>query len=86
MDLWERGQYAGLVGDAEAEEAAREVRAAFNGKEEDNTVAGSSGTPPTGKLAGRGEGVSSRRTNEIKPGDRLQRSSGRSTLTCVSPL
>ena len=35
MDLWERGQHVGLVGDAEAEEAAREGRAAFSGEEED---------------------------------------------------
>ena len=39
MDLWERGQHAGLVGDAEAEEAAREGRAAISGKEEDNAMA-----------------------------------------------
>ena len=39
MDLWERGQHAGLVEDAEAEGSAREGRAAFSGKEEDNAVA-----------------------------------------------
>ena len=39
MDLWERGQHAGLVGDAEAEWAAREGRAAFSGEEEDDAVA-----------------------------------------------
>ena len=39
MDLWERGQHAGLVGDAEAEGAAREGRSAFSGEEEDNAVA-----------------------------------------------
>ena len=39
MDLWERGQNVGLVGDAEAEGAAREGRAAFSGEEEDNAVA-----------------------------------------------
>ena len=39
MDLWERGQHAGLVGDAKAEGAAREGRAAFSGEEEDNAVA-----------------------------------------------
>ena len=38
MDLWERGQHAGLVGDAEAEGAAQEGRAAFNGEEEDEAV------------------------------------------------
>ena len=38
MDLWERGQHAGLVGDAEAEGAAREGRAAFRSKEEDDAV------------------------------------------------
>ena len=39
MDLWERGQHAGLVGDAETEGTAREGRSAFSGKEEDDTVA-----------------------------------------------
>ena len=39
MDLWERGLHAGLVGDAEAEGAAREGRAASGGKEEDDAVA-----------------------------------------------
>ena len=39
-----------------------------------------------GQMAERGEGASSRTTNAQKPGYRLQRSSGRSTRTCVSPL
>ena len=39
MELWERGQHAGLVVDAEAEGATREGRAAFGGKEEDDTMA-----------------------------------------------
>ena len=39
MDLWDRGLHAGLVGDAEAEGAAREYRAASGGEEEDETVA-----------------------------------------------
>ena len=39
MDLWERGNHAVLVGDAEAEGAAREGRSAFSGEEEDNAVA-----------------------------------------------
>ena len=39
MDLWERGQHAGLVGNAEAEAAAQEVRAASGGKEEEDAVA-----------------------------------------------
>ena len=34
MDLWERGQHAGLVGDTKAEGAAREGRAASGGEEE----------------------------------------------------
>ena len=38
-DLWERGLHAGLVGDAEAEGAAREGRAASGGEEEDEDVA-----------------------------------------------
>ena len=39
MDLWERGQHAGLVGDANAEGADREGRAVFSGKEGDDAVA-----------------------------------------------
>ena len=39
MEIWERGQYAGLVGDAEAEGAAREGRSVFSGEEEDNALA-----------------------------------------------
>ena len=39
MDLWERGQHDGLLGDSEAEGAAREGRAAFSGEEEDDAVA-----------------------------------------------
>ena len=51
MDLWERGHHAGLVGDAKAEGAAREVRAAFSGKEEDDVVARSfDETVHSGKL------------------------------------
>ena len=39
MDLWDRGQHAGLVGDAKAEGADREGRAAFSGEEEEDAVA-----------------------------------------------
>ena len=39
MDLWERGLHAGLVGDAEAEDAAKVGRAAFIGEEEEDAVA-----------------------------------------------
>ena len=39
MDLWERGQHAGLAGDAKSEGGAREGRAASGGKEEDNAMA-----------------------------------------------
>ena len=39
MDLLERGQHAGLVGNAEAEGAAQERRAAFSGEEEEDAVA-----------------------------------------------
>ena len=39
MDLWERVKHAGLAGDAEAEGAAREGRAASGGEEDDDTVA-----------------------------------------------
>ena len=39
MDLWERGHHTGLVGDAEAEGAARKGRSAFSGEEEEDAVA-----------------------------------------------
>ena len=38
MDLWEKGQHAGLVGDAESKGAAHEGRAASGGKEEDKAI------------------------------------------------
>ena len=38
MDLWERGQQAGLVGDAKAERAAQEGRAASGGEEEEDAI------------------------------------------------
>ena len=41
MDLWERCLHTGLVGDAEAEGAAREGRAASGGEEEDEDVVSS---------------------------------------------
>ena len=95
MDLWERGLHAGLVGYAKAEGAARKVRAASVGEEEEEAVAWSyHDTVLSGKLRQtvrratdrqRG-GASSRRTYAQKPGNRLQRSSGRSIRTCVSPL
>ena len=85
----------GLIGDAEAEGAAREGRAAFNGKEEDNAVAWSfHETVLLGKLwqavrratDREGRGCLLQEENAPKPGDRLQRYSWRSTRTCVSPL
>ena len=39
MELWERGLHAGLVGDAKAEGAAREGRAASGGEEEGKAIA-----------------------------------------------
>ena len=39
MDLWERRQHAGLVGDTDAEGASREGRAALSGEEEEDAVA-----------------------------------------------
>ena len=39
MDLWEKGLHTGLMGDDEAEGAAREGRAASGGEEEDEAVA-----------------------------------------------
>ena len=51
MDHWERGLHAGLVGDAKAEGAAREGRAASLGEEEDEAVAWSyHNTVLSGKL------------------------------------
>ena len=41
MDLWERGQHAGLVGDDVAEVAAQEGKAASGGEEDDDTFASS---------------------------------------------
>ena len=38
MDLWGRGLHAGLVGDANAEGAAREGRVASGGEEEEEAV------------------------------------------------
>ena len=38
MDLWERGLHAGLVGDDDAEGAAREGRDASGGEEEDDVL------------------------------------------------
>ena len=95
MDLWERGLHVGLVGDAEAEGATREVRAATGGEEEDEAVTWSyHDTVLSGKLwqafrwlsDREGGGVSSRMTNAQKLGDRLQRSFERSTRICMSPL
>ena len=95
MELWERGLHAGLVGDAEAEGAAREDRDASGVEEEDNAVARSvtmklccrvrSDRPSARKPTGRGEGFSSQTKNAIILGNWLQRSSGRITRTCDSP-
>ena len=38
MNLWKRGQHAGLVGDVKAEGAAREGRAASSREEEDDAI------------------------------------------------
>ena len=74
------GPARNLVGDAKAEGAARESRAAFSGKEEKDAVAqGFHKTVLLGKLRQavrratyrRGEGVSSRMTNAPKTGDHL---------------
>ena len=94
MDLWYRGQHAGLVGDAKAEGAAQEGRAASGCEEEDEAVDRSfHKTVLSGKLRQavrrapdrQGGGVSSRMINALKPGYRLQSSSGRSTRTCMFP-
>ena len=39
IDLWERGQHAGLVGDAKEEGVAQEGRSASGSKEDDDAVA-----------------------------------------------
>ena len=82
----------GLVGDVEAEGASREGRAASGGDEEDEAVARSyHDTVLSGKLwqsecwATERESASSRMINAQRPGDRLQRSSGRINQTCSSP-
>ena len=92
MDLWEKVLHASLVGGAEAEGAAQEGRAASGGDEEDEAVARSyhdimlsCKLRQAVRRAIDREGVSSRTTFALKPGDRLQRSSGRSTPTCVPP-
>ena len=41
MDLWERGLHVGLLGHAEAEGAAQEVRSASGGEDEDEAAASS---------------------------------------------
>ena len=80
MDLWERGQHAGLVGDAEAEGAAQEGRSASGGKEEDDamdrcfheTVLSGKLRQAVSRATNReGEGVYSRSTNALNPGDQL---------------
>ena len=95
MDLWERGIHAGLVGDAEVEGSAREGRSASGGEEEDKAIARSYyDMVLSGKLRQavrwatirKGEGVSSWMTNAQRPGDRLQRFSGRSTQTRGPPF
>ena len=51
MDLWDRGQHAGLVGDAKAEGADQEGRAASSGEEDNEAIAQSyRDTVLTGKL------------------------------------
>ena len=94
IDLWDRGLHAGLVGDTEAEGASREGRASSGGEEEEEAVSWSKHDMVfSGKLrqairrqpTWRGGGVSSWMTNAQKPGDQLQRVSGRSIRTCVPP-
>ena len=95
VDTWERGLHVNLVGNAEAEGVAQEVRAAFSGKEEDKAVARRyHDTVLSGKLRqavcrainSEGGGCLLPDGQCTKPGDRLHRSSERSTQICVSPL
>ena len=95
MDLWKRGLHAGLVGDAEAEGATREGRAASGEEEEDEAVARSyHDTVLSGNIR---QAVRRETYREggwcllpddqcTKTGDWLQRSSGRSIRTCMYPL
>ena len=94
MDLWERGLRAGLVGNADVEGAAREGRAASGGEEEDEAVSKSyHHTMMSSKLRQAVQLATNREGGRCllpddqctKSGDRLQRSSGRSTWTCMSP-
>ena len=94
INLCERGQHAGLVGDAEAEGLPERAGLPLAARRRTRLSQGAtmaryckvryvrlSFEQPTE----RGEGVPSQMTNAQKTGDRLQRSSGRSTPTCVPP-
>ena len=95
LDLWERVFHAGLVGDALAEVRAREGRVKIRKEEEEDRLDHSiHSTLLTGKLRhevcwaiyweGR-EGCLLQGKSTQRPGNRLQTSSGRNTLTCVYP-
>ena len=82
------------MGDVDAEGAAREGKVASVREEEDEAVAkryhdtvlsGNMRQAVRQATNREGEGVSSRLNNEQRPGDRLQRFSGRSIKKCMSP-
>ena len=91
MELWKRGQHAGLVEDAEADKEQCHLQWCGGGQchsaefSLDSALVEAPPGRPSGNQPGGGKGVSSRGTNARKPGDRLQMSSGRSIRTCVSP-
>ena len=86
--------HAGLVGDSKAEGSTRRPGPPLAERRRTTPWPGVTMTRyclvsfdrlSVGQPTGRGEGVSSWRNIALKPGDRLQRSSERSTGTCVSP-
>ena len=94
IDLWEKGLHAGLVGDAEAEGAAWDGRAASGKKEEDEVVSKCyHNTVLSGKLRQAGRLETNREGGGcLLPDDKCTKTrrpvtevSGRSTRTCVCP-
>ena len=85
MAWWGAPRRKGLPARAGPPSAIRRRKTPWPGVSTRQCSQESSGRPSVGQPTRRGEGVSFQRTNALKPGDRLQKSSGRSTRTCVSP-